>query len=561
MLANENPSYKSPALQVPTRIDYPKISLGKLLKESSEKFSNQVCIQHELQSFTFKQADAISDRIRDGLVALGYKKGDRIALLLPNIPQFVLAFFGIVKFGGIVVAINPGYQSREIKNQLACAKVSGLFLLQSSLKLTPEFNQLIPNLKYVSIEENDSVSLTDIDTQVIGKQVYDRDRNNSNIINLKNLLSLSGSTNTNISDEVSHNDPAIFQFSGGTTGVPKAAVGLHSNVVANVYQFRTWLKSIEDVQNPFLVAIPLFHVYGMVLGMVLAILMGCPMILVSNPGKVINIFKALRTYKPTVFPSVPSQFYGMLHSPDLEQYKQDILNLKVCISGSASLQPGIKLEFEKLIGGNLIEGYGLSEAPTATHCNPLTGPNKVGSIGLPLPGVECRLVSIEDGHHNVVDGRLGELILRGPQVMKEYFGDPRETEIALRNGWLYTGDIAWKDADGYYFIKGRKKDLIKVGGLQVWPQEVEEVISLLPEVKETTTAGVPDEHLGEVVYAWVVKKPGTELSAQTVIEHCRENLARHKVPVNVKFLDDLPRSTVGKVLRRELVRSIFEKQD
>jgi long-chain acyl-CoA synthetase len=191
----------------------------------------------------------------------------------------------------------------------------------------------------------------------------------------------------------------------------------------------------------------------------------------------------------------------------------------------------------------------------------LVGENKIGSIGLPLPDVECRLVSLENGHHDVVDGRLGELILRGPQVMKEYFGNPGETEIALRNGWLYTGDIAWKDKDGYYFIKGRKKDLIKVGGLQVWPQEVEEVISLLPAVKESSAAGVPDDHLGEVVYAWVVKTPDSTLTEQEVKDHCRENLARHKVPVGVKFINELPRSTVGKVLRRELIRSVIEKQD
>jgi long-chain acyl-CoA synthetase len=299
----------------------------------------------------------------------------------------------------------------------------------------------------------------------------------------------------------------------------------------------------------------------MVLGMVLAVFMGCPMILVTHPGKISNVLKAIRLYKPTVFPSVPSLFYAILHSTDLEEYKKDIRQLKVCISGSASLDARIKQEFEKLIDGNLIEGYGLSEAPTATHCNPLIGENKIGSIGLPLPDVECRLVSLEDGQHDVGDGRLGELILRGPQVMKEYFWNPRETEIALRNGWLYTGDIAWKDKDGYYFIKGRKKDLIKVGGLQVWPQEVEEVISLLPAVKESTAAGVPDDHLGEVVYAWVVKTPDSTLTEQEVKDHCRENLARHKVPVGVKFINELPRSTVGKVLRRELIRSVIEKQD
>ena len=532
-----------------------------MLKDASEKYAQKICIHHGLHTFTFKQVDAISDRIRDGLLALGYKKGDRIGLLLPNIPQFVLAFFGIVKMGGIVVAINPNYQVREIKNQLISARVSGLFLLDSHLHFTSELSQSTASLKFIHTGEEEHVSLTDVDTQVIGNKPPEFDTRKPNCISLHNMLSLSGVKNAFLPDEVFPEDAAIFQFSGGTTGVPKAAVGLHRNVIANVYQFRKWLDPIEDVKNPFLVAIPLFHVYGMVLGMVLAILMGCPMVLVTSPGKVMNIFNAIRKYKPTIFPSVPSLFYAMLHSSDLDEYKKEIRNLKVCISGSASLDANVKLEFEKLISGHLIEGYGLSEAPTATHCNPLVGENKIGSIGLPLPDVECRLVSLEDGNHDVVDGRLGELILRGPQVMKEYYGNPHETEIALRNGWLYTGDIAWKDMDGYFFIKGRKKDLIKVGGLQVWPQEVEEVIQFLPSVKETTAAGIPDDHLGEVVYAWVVKHPDSNLTEQEIKDHCRKNLARHKVPVEVKFIDELPRSTVGKILRRELIRSVIEKQD
>jgi long-chain acyl-CoA synthetase len=545
---------------VPNHLKYPKFTLGDLLFESAEKYPNLACIKYESQSYNFRQVDQITDRVADGLIALGFKKGDRIGILLPNIPQFIFSFFGILKMGGVVVAINPNYQFREIQNQVNKVGVSGLFILSAHLDLTENLHHTTAIHNFIYSDLDESLSLTDVETE-IRSHTQKVVTNYPNAIRFKNLLTIQRTNSFKINNKITHEQPAILQFSGGTTGVPKAAVGLHCNVVANVYQFRAWLNQMEDVKNPFLVAIPLFHVYGMVLGMVLAILMGCPMILINNPGDVQKIFKAIRKFKPTIFPSVPSQLYAMLHHTELNAYKNDIKSLKICISGSASLNPEIKSNFEQLISGPLIEGYGLSEAPSATHCNPVTGINKTGSIGLPLPDVECHLVSLENGNREVVTGRLGELVIRGPQIMKEYYGNPEETEIAIKNGWLYTGDIAWKDNDGYYFIKGRKKDLIKVGGLQVWPQEVEEVISLLPGVKESAAAGIPDDFLGEVVIVWVVMKPESNLTAQEVFDHCRKNLARHKVPVKIKILENLPRSTIGKVLRQELIRLEIEKKD
>ena len=557
---NDLDSIAAQKTTVPTHVKYPKFTLGDLLHESAEKYPNLACIKYESQSYKFRHVDQITDRVADGLIALGFKKGDRIGILLPNIPQFIFSFFGILKMGGIVVAINPNYQLREIQNQVNKVGVSGLFILSTHLDMTENLHHSTAIHNFVYTDLNETLSLTDVETETRSHNKKDI-TDYPNAIRFKNLLTIQRTNNFKFKNNITHEHPAILQFSGGTTGVPKAAVGLHRNVVANVYQFRAWLNQMEDVKNPFLVAIPLFHVYGMVLGMVLAILMGCPMILVNNPGDVHGILKAIRKYKPTIFPSVPSQYYAILHHTELDVYREDIKSLKICISGSASLNPEIKSNFEQLISGPLIEGYGLSEAPTATHCNPVTGQNKTGSIGLPLPDVECHLISLENGNRDVVTGRLGELVIRGPQIMKEYYGNPEETEIALKNGWLYTGDIAWKDNDGYYFIKGRKKDLIKVGGLQVWPQEVEEVISLLPGVKESAAAGIPDDYLGEVVIAWVVRKPESNLTEQEVLDHCRKNLARHKVPVKLKIIDNLPRSTIGKVLRRELIRMEVEKKD
>jgi long-chain acyl-CoA synthetase len=545
---------------VPTHLKYPKFTLGDLLHESAEKYSNLSCIKYKSQSYNFRQVDLISDRVADGLLALGFKKGDRIGLLLPNIPQFIFSFFGILKMGGVVVAINPNYQLREIQNQVNKVGISGLFILSTHLEMTSNLHQSTAIHNFIFTDQNETLSLTDVYTET-RSHTKKEGTNYPNAVRFNNLLTIQRTNDNKIRINITHEQPAILQFSGGTTGVPKAAVGLHSNVVANVYQFRAWLNQIEDIKNPFLVAIPLFHVYGMVLGMVLAILMGCPMILIDNSGDIQGILKSIRKFKPTIFPSVPSQYYAILHHPELDTYKDDLKSLKLCISGSAALSPEIKSSFEDLISGPLIEGYGLSEAPTATHCNPVSGINKTGSIGLPLPDVECHLLSLENENRDVVTGRLGELVIRGPQIMKEYYGNPEETEIALKNGWLYTGDIAWKDNDGYYFIKGRKKDLIKVGGLQVWPQEVEEVISLLPGVKESAAAGIPDDFLGEVVIAWVVMKPESRLTEKEVMDHCRKNLARHKVPVQINLIEILPRSAIGKILRRELIRLEVEKKD
>ena len=539
-------------------LNYPRITLGGLLHHSAEKFPLKKCIAHKSFGYNFRQVDLITNRVANGLLALGFKKGDRIGILLPNIPQFVFCFFGIVKMGGIVVAINPQYQLREIKEQVHTAGISGLFILTGRLDLVSELKQATSIRKFISTKPDDSFSLTDVSTQ-LRSNCAESKLPLPEVIDLQNLFSLQPNHQIQEMNVITYDDPAIFQFSGGTTGIPKAAVGLHRNVVANVLQFRAWLHTVQDEINPFLVAIPLFHVYGMVLGMILAVLMGCPMILIENPGDISGIFKGIKKYKPTIFPSVPSIYYAMLNSPELSEYSQYLKYLKVCISGSASLNHKVKRDFEDLIGGTLIEGYGLSEAPTATHCNPVSGQNKVGSIGLPLPDVVCKLVSLEDGRHEVSDGKLGELIIQGPQIMKEYYNNLKETNETLRNGWLYTGDIAWKDSDGYYFIKGRKKDLIKVGGLQVWPQEVEDVIASILNVKETCAAGIPDDYLGEVVYAWIVVEPGSSLTAQDILVHCRSNLARHKVPNEVIFLEKLPRSTVGKVLRRELIRSIIKK--
>jgi long-chain acyl-CoA synthetase len=359
--------------------------------------------------------------------------------------------------------------------------------------------------------------------------------------------------------DVGPDDMAIFQYSGGTTGIPKGAIGLHRNLVANALQMMNWIVNAEQGKETVLMAIPLFHVYGMVAGMCYAICSGASMVMVPNPRDIKDVLTSITDYKTTIFPGVPTMYNAVNNHPDVKAGKYSLATVKACISGSAPLMRETKEKFEALSGGKLVEGYGLSEAPTATHCNPLYGETRTGSIGLPFPDVDSRIVSLDDGVTVLPTGEIGELVIKGPQVMKGYHNMPTETENTLRDGWLYTGDIARVDEDGYFYIVDRKKELIKPGGYQVWPREVEEVIMKHPKVLEVGVAGIPDPYRGETVKAWVVLKPGEMATVDDIREWCKKELAAFKVPTEVEFRTELPKTTVGKILRRELVREHKEK--
>jgi len=352
---------------------------------------------------------------------------------------------------------------------------------------------------------------------------------------------------------ITADDIALFQYTGGTTGVAKAAVARHRNLVANALQFKAWMSTLEEEKETFLLALPVYHIYGMVCGMLLGMALRASMVVIPNPRDIPDLLSAIQTQRVTYFPAAPTLYNAINNHPDVDAGKVDLTSVKACISGSAALMKQTKEKFEKLTGGRICEGYGLSEAPTATHCNPLQGENRLGSIGLPLPDVEARLVDLEDGETEVPVGEAGELVIRSPQVMLGYHNMPEESASALRDGWLYTGDIARMDAEGYFYIVDRKKELIKPGGMEVWPRQVEEAIAAHPAVAEAAVAGIPDEYRGETVKAWVVVKPGETLTGPEVQAWCRERLAPFKVPTAIEFRAQLPRSTVGKILKRELL--------
>ena len=545
---------------VPHHIDYPEVPLFYFLEEAARKHPTTPCTIFKGAQISYREMNEITDRLAASLADLGVKKGDRVGIFIPNTPQFVMAYFAVLKLGGVVVATNPLYSAREIEHQTNDAGIEIMLVMSNFYNLIKEVQPRtkLRTLVVTNIKETLPpvlgflFGLTKEKKGGFRVQLADGDLWMQDLINRHK-------PEDRPKVEVGPDDVALFQYSGGTTGISKGAVALHRNLVANALQVRHWMVAAEDGKETVLMAIPLFHVYGMVAGMCFAMRTAASMVMVPNPRDLKDVLSSIQKYKATIFPGVPTLYNAINNHPDVVAGKYNLSTIKACISGSAPLLRETKEKFEALTGGKLFEGYGLSEAPTATHCNPMFGENPPGSIGLPLPDVDCRIVSLDDEVTVLPSGEIGELIIHGPQVMKGYHNMPTETANTLRDGWLYTGDIARMDEKGFFYIVDRKKELIKPGGYQVWPREVEEVIATHPKVMEVGVAGIPDPYRGETVKAWVVVKPGETLTEAEIQDWCKERLAKFKVPTHVEFRDELPKTTVGKILRRELVRQHKEQ--
>jgi len=546
---------------VPQTIDYPEVPLHQLLEEAAEKYPDAPCTIFKGAKISFQEMDLITDRLAAGLADLGVKKGDRVGIFMPNTPQFVMAYFAILKAGGIVVATNPLYSAREIEHQVNDAGLEIMLVMSNFYNLIKEVQPKtkIRTLVVTNLKETLPPLLSFLFTLTKEKQGGFRVELDQGDVWMQDLIE-SHQPEDRPGIEIGPGEVALFQYSGGTTGPSKGAIALHRNLVANALQIRSWMVNAQDGQEITLMAIPLFHVYGMVAGMLFSIQTGAAMVMIPNPRDLKDVLSNIQKYQTTIFPGVPTLYNAINNHPDVAAGKYDLSTIKACISGSAPLMRDTKEQFEALSGGVVFEGYGLSEAPTATHCNPLLGENRTGSIGLPLPDVDCRIISLDDEVTVMPVGEIGELVIRGPQVFKGYHQMPTETANALRDGWLYTGDIARMDEDGYFYIVDRKKELIKPSGYQVWPREVEEVISEHPKVLEVGVAGIPDPYRGETVKAWVVLKEDESLTEDEIKEWCQDKLAKYKVPTHVDFRSELPKTTVGKILRRELVRQHKEEK-
>ncbi|MCL5611434.1 MAG: long-chain fatty acid--CoA ligase [Chloroflexi bacterium] len=553
---------------VPSTIEYPKQPLHHFLEESARKYPDRACTIFKGAAITYKEMNEGSDRLAAALADMGVKKGDRVGIFMPNTPQFVMAYFGILKAGGVVVATNPLYTPTEIEHQASDAGIEIMFVMTNFYKTikAAQPKTKIKKLIVTNIKEALPPVLRVLFTLAKEKKGGFRIEGGlaEGDVWMKDLLAKYQPSQRPKLD-IGPDDTALFQYSGGTTGVSKAAVAMHRNVVANTMQMKAWILTAEDGKEVVLMAIPLFHVYGMVAGMHFALASGASMVMIPNARDIPDVLENINTYHPTIFPGVPTLYNAINNRPEVAAGKIDLSSIKACISGSAPLMRETKEKFEKLSGGKVFEGYGLSEAPTATHCNPLLGVNKTGSIGMPMSDVDVKIINLDDGETEMPMGEIGEIVVNGPQVMKGYHNMPTETANTLRKDkdgkvWLYTGDIARMDEDGYFYIVDRKKELIKPGGYQVWPREVEEAIAAFPKVLEVGVAGIPDPYRGETVKAWIVLRPGETATEAEIKAFCKERLAAYKVPTHYEFRSELPKTTVGKILRRELVRQHKETE-
>jgi long-chain acyl-CoA synthetase len=553
---------------VPQTIEYPKAPLFHFLESAAKKYPDRACTIFKGAVISYKEMNALTDHMAAALVEMGVKKGDRVGIFMPNTPQFVIAYFGILKAGGVVVAVNPTYPPDEVITPVDDANIEIMFTLTKFYPILTAVRKrsklkriIVSNIKEM-LPPIMSLLFTLAKEKKEGHHLAALEEGD---VWMKDLLKKhENSPRPNV--EVSADDIALFQYSGGTTGIPKGAVALHRNVVANTLQIKSWMPNLDEGKEVVLMGIPLFHVYGMVAGMNFAMTNGASMVMVPNARDLKDVLQNISKYKTTIFPGVPLLYNAINNNADVKAGKYNLSSIKACISGSAPLMRETKEQFEKLTGGRVFEGYGLSEAPTATHCNPLLGENKTGSIGMPLPDVDVKIISLDDGETELPQGEIGEIAICGPQVMKGYHNMPTETANTLRQmkdgrTWLFTGDIARMDEDGYFYIVDRKKELIKPGGFQVWPREVEEAISSHPKVLEVGVGGIPDPNRGETVKAWIVTKPGETLTVEELKAHCKEHLAPYKVPTHYEFRNELPKTTVGKILRRELVRQHKESMN
>lgn len=551
---------------VPATIDYPKITLHQLLEQTASRFPNQTAVIFpgalgDSYRVSYQRLNQQVNRLANALINLGVKKGDRVALLLPNCPQFVISYYAVLKAGGAVVATNPLYSPREMEHQFNDCGAETIVVLSLFYRTiagikdcTKLKNIIVTNIKEY-LPPVTRVLFTLLREKKEGHRVDISGAENT--YSFQDLLKRSSTSPPSVA--VTPDDIAMFQYTGGTTGISKGAVALHRNVVANVHQMKAWASPVKpkEAGEVVLGVMPLFHVYGMVAVMHFSVLGAATMVLLPR-WDTLQALKAINRYKPAFFPGVPTMYVAINTHPDVKRY--DLRSIKGCTSGGAPLPLEVQQQFEQITGGNLAEGYGLSEAPVVVTANPQVGKRKVGSIGVPFPDVEAKIMDVETGEKEMPVGEVGELVIRGPQVMKGYWNRPEETKLVLRNGWLYTGDLARMDEDGYFFIVDRKKEMIIAGGYNIYPREIEEVLYEHPKVKEAVAYGVPHPYRGETVKVAIVLKEGETATAEEIIEFCRERLARFKVPKIVEFRESLPKSLIGKVLRRVLVEEEKAKQ-
>jgi len=540
---------------VPKSIDYPEIPVHELLRRAAKEFGDRPAITFYGKSISYRALDAAVDRFAAGLRGIGVLPADLVSLVLPNTPHFIVAFFGVLRAGGIVVQTNPLYTPRELEGLWTDAGVETVVTLDLFWHNVSKAraNAGVKRLVVCDVGEFLKAPLRQLypikkrrDLKKQGHWPLDIPHE-AGIHRFADLARTPASPPSET--RASLDDVAVLQYTGGTTGTSKGAMLTNRNLIANAMQVAAWFSAGSHRSEKLLGAIPLFHVYGLTAVMLLSVVAGIEVILYPNPREIGAILKLINKTKPSLFPGVPTMYIAILRHPKLAKY--DLRSIRACISGAAPLPNEVRKQFEAATGGRLVEGYGLTEASPVTHCNPLNGVVKE-CIGIPFPDTDAKVVDPDDPSRELAQGDVGELAVRGPQVMKGYWNKPEETRMVLRDGWLLTGDLAKMDTDGYFYIVDRKKDIILCSGYNVYPREVEEVLFMHPAIGEAAAIGVPDPYRGETVKAFVVLKAGKTATEAEVIAFCKERLAPFKVPKAVEFATALPMSLVGKVLRRQL---------
>lgn len=538
MTVTTKPWLKHYPVDMPAEVDIPNIPVQQMLKDSVEKYPDNEAISFYTRKMTYREVYQLATMFASALQANGLKKGEPVALMLPNCPQYVISYYGILMAGGIVTQINPMLVGRELTH----------ILKDSGAETIVVYEPLIPALQ--QIDEEAPMKHT------IAVNFPEQAKDGESIVSFESFMAQA--TGKVVEPDIDPaEDVAVLQYTGGTTGLSKGAMLTHRNLVANIVQTFTYFESEFNVgEDRVLSVIPLFHVYGMTSCMNLSIYTGAANILLPR-FDLQEVLETIKREKPTTFPGVPTMYIAITSHPEAEKYGVD--SIRRCNSGSAPMPVESLRAFEKKTGAMVLEGYGLSETSPTTHCNPAFGERKPGSVGIGVPSTDYKIVDLETGTKEMPLGESGEIIIKGPQVMKGYWNMPEETEQTLRDGWLYTGDIGKIDEDGYLFIIDRKKDMIIASGYNIYPRDVEEVIYEHPAVQEAVVVGIPDEYRGETVKAVIVLKEGHSVTEEEMIEYCRENMAAYRVPRLVEFRKELPKTAVGKILRRTVKEEEIKK--
>ena len=550
--------FSSYAPGVPHAIEIEKTSVPQFLAKSAEKYPNNPALLFQGTTVTFSQLDEMVNKFASALVSLGVKPGDRVSMLLPNLVQTAVAFYAAMRAGAVVVMNNPLYTDRELEHQYNDSGSTYLVSLDLLLPRMIKLREKTGITKIISVHIRDFLPFPLKQLfPFVKKDMHRKTPAAPEVYEFMDLLKSHGPIGE--SKELGWDDTAVLLYTGGTTGVSKGVELTTSNLSSNCQQCQAWFPGFQDGGEVAIGALPLFHSFGMTTAMNMSMVKGWGVILIPKPEPK-SILDAIDKYKATYIPAVPTLYNGMINHPDFKKYS--LKSLRACFSGGAPMPLETIREFEKITGAQICEGYGLTESSPVTHINPFGGTTKVGSIGVPLPNTEAKLVDVENYEKEITDpGQPGEVCLKGPQIMKGYINRPEETEQTLKDGWLLTGDIGVVDEQGYFSIVDRKKDMIISGGFNVYPRDVDEVLFEHPKVKEACVIGVPDQHSGERIKAFVVLKEGEQATAEDIIEYCRTKLTRYKVPKFVEFTDDLPKSAVGKILRKELRALELAKKD